>query len=359
MAEKLDEKSILDALQPSLTGLRPSKPALEAPLEAVAIEPSPLGVLAGFVSPNATGAITVWSGKGFNIVELPNRNMMTPPSNPKFQVKLNAYREQLTFTRFAGDAPAPNRGNIQPDIDIRAIQYFQSIEDESGGGIHAETGMWLLVPDPQLKGPPGEPMVARLGVVPHGDALLCQGFRIAHLSEKPPIFEVADTTPFTLDANGARINDTSANYLQVIEATPRPPGITPQIVRDPNLLLAQHLAGTRVLEMDVLVISANPIAGIDGVDGVFQQIGAKASIANIPFVVNNANSNSMTCIFWLERVRLQTGEEFRQLQYSQTVILDFPVLAANGQPSGIKWPHVSVATLREPGAPALPLGAEG
>ncbi|MCB9592796.1 MAG: hypothetical protein H6719_08690 [Sandaracinaceae bacterium] len=355
MSNPFDAKAILDALRPSLTGLR-GRAIVPEGVQPPSTQ-SPLGVLAGFVSDNATGPTTVWSGKGFNIVELPNRNMETPPNTPKFQVKLNAYTETLTFTRFENDEPAPNRGNSQPDMDIRAIQYFQSIADAvTKGGIHAETGMWLMVPDPKVPGPGGGPMLARLGVIPHGDSILCQGFSIGQrLENTPPQFEDADTTPFTLDANGNRVNDASAPYLQIIQSAPLPPGITPAIVRNPNVLLQQHLAGTTVLEMDVLILSANPIAGIDGVQGTFEQVGKAGGIVNIPFVVKNANSNSMTCIFWLEKVRDDaTGEEFLQVQYSQTVILDFQVLGANGTPVDIKWPHVSVATLREPGAPALP-----
>ena len=44
----------------------------------------------------------------------------------------------------------------------------------------------------------------------------------------------------------------------------------------------------------------------------------------------------MSAIFWVEKVEDATGNVFMQLQYTQTVILDF---------IGIKWPHISVATL--------------
>ena len=57
---------------------------------------------------------------------------------------------------------------------------------------------------------------------------------------------------------------------------------------------------------------------------------------NIPFVVANANVTQFDAIFWIERVRQPDGSHFMQLQYTQTVILNF---------LGINWPHISVATL--------------
>ena len=60
-------------------------------------------------------------------------------------------------------------------------------------------------------------------------------------------------------------------------------------------------------------------------------------VENIPFVVTNANAISMKAIFWIEEVEHPHGfGHFLQLQYTQTVILNF---------LGIDWPHISVATL--------------
>jgi len=59
-------------------------------------------------------------------------------------------------------------------------------------------------------------------------------------------------------------------------------------------------------------------------------------LVNIPFITANANATKIEAIFWIERVRLSDGTEFLQLQYTQTIILDF---------ADIAWPHISVATL--------------
>jgi hypothetical protein len=61
-------------------------------------------------------------------------------------------------------------------------------------------------------------------------------------------------------------------------------------------------------------------------------------IESIPFVGTNANvnANALSAIFWIETVENSDGSTFLQLQYTQTVILEFV---------GLKWPHISVATL--------------
>jgi hypothetical protein len=353
--KKPSAKAILEALRPSLRGLAPPKrtePELEVAVAAVDTQASVLGVLEGFTSKQEVGGRTLWTGKGFNIVQLPNRNMeVSPPESAKFQVMMHAYSEEFVITRFDGDLPAFNRGNSQGDIPIHGLEYHQKIIDVATNlPIHAETGMWLSVADPAIH---PSPMFVRQGVLPHGNTLLCQGFPLAtHASGVPP-FNVADITPFTLDAAGKRKNDSNDSYRDVIRNVALPTGITAAIRDDPNMLLLQHLDGTTIVDMDVLLVSALPIADIDRVSGVFAQVGAKGVMGNIPFNVKNANANSMTCIFWLETVRDQSGATFKQLQYSQTVILDFEVRDAAGVPTPIKWPHVSVATLREPGAPPL------
>jgi hypothetical protein len=61
--------------------------------------------------------------------------------------------------------------------------------------------------------------------------------------------------------------------------------------------------------------------------------------ANTFFLTENASANHVTATFWIERVKKpHTDGHFLQLQYTQTVMLDF---------NGLRWPHVSVATLRK------------
>ena len=63
---------------------------------------------------------------------------------------------------------------------------------------------------------------------------------------------------------------------------------------------------------------------------------ALGAIGNIPFLVPNADVADVSATFWLERVKNPTGAFFLQLQYSQSVLLNFNTLS---------WPHVTVATL--------------
>ena len=91
-------------------------------------------------------------------------------------------------------------------------------------------------------------------------------------------------------------------------------------MNDPNVLLTAALAGLTVLHTEVLIVSSTPNGGV----------------ANIPFVVENADAVSVSAIFWIETVQNESGGVFLQLQYTQTVLLNF---------GGESWPHVSVATL--------------
>jgi hypothetical protein len=53
-------------------------------------------------------------------------------------------------------------------------------------------------------------------------------------------------------------------------------------------------------------------------------------------LATNAAANSLAANYWIETVMNRDGTRFLQLQYSQTVILDF---------FGLNWPHITVATL--------------
>jgi len=66
-------------------------------------------------------------------------------------------------------------------------------------------------------------------------------------------------------------------------------------------------------------------------------------IENMPFLVTNADAALFFATFWIETIRRPSGH-FLQLQYVQTVMLNFPVL---GTTTNLSWPHVSVATLRK------------
>lgn len=282
-----------------------------------------------------------WIGTGFNLIEIPNMNQAPPgpPPADKFKVILNSTSETLTFSPIGGDII--NRGNAQQDIAFMGLHYLQQVNDVNlppgENGIHLETGLFLNLPngtDPAV-----QPTIARLGSIPHGDSILVQGsfFTV----QGGPKFEVADPTPFTI-VDGKRVNDTSANYLAILNNTPPPPGVSEDIVMNPNLLLENDIKGQNIISTIVILLDANPIDGVAN-QGVTAPVGG---ITNIPFVDVNANAISISAIFWIETVLNTDGSTFLQLQYTQTVILDFPVSAPDGSIVDIKWPHISVATLK-------------
>ena len=283
-----------------------------------------------------------WVGTGFNLIEVPNMNQAKPgpPPPDKFRVILNSTSETLVFSSIAGDII--NRGNAQEDISFLGLHYLQQVSDVNlpvgNNGIHLETGLFLNVvkSDDPVEGP----NIARLGSIPHGDSILAQGRSFT--VNGGPQFEVADPTPFTI-VDGKRVNDTSANYLALLKNATPPPGIPQEAIMNPNLILSNAIKGQNIIKTVVILLDANPIDGVSNVPAST----AVGGITNIPFVNVNANASTISAIFWIETVQKTDGSTFLQLQYTQTVILDFPVFGAppENPVTPIKWPHISVATL--------------
>jgi hypothetical protein len=63
---------------------------------------------------------------------------------------------------------------------------------------------------------------------------------------------------------------------------------------------------------------------------------ANGGISNIPFIVSNADTVSFNSVFAIETVQKPNGDQFLQLQYSQTALLNF---------NGFSFPHITVGTL--------------
>ena len=299
-----------------------------------------------------------WTGTGFNLIELPNMNQAKPgpPPTDKFKVMLNNTAETLVFSDIDGEII--NRGNAQSDIAYLGLHYLQSVSDvnlpKGENGIHLETGLFLNLPsgtDPNV-----QPSIARLGSIPHGDSLLAQGtfFTVPGGPQfgtppvppfppvLPPILPIADPTPFTI-VNGKRVNDTSETYLSLLKNAIPPKGIPKDAIMDPNSILRNAIVGQNIIETTVIFLDANPIEGVCNPNAIKNAGG----ITNIPFINVNANANSLTAIFWIEKILNKDNSITWQLQYTQTVILDFPVFGAppKSDVTPIKWPHISVATL--------------
>lgn len=296
-------------------------PAAPAPPDFRAASPTltrfqqlgPLGELPG-----------TWAGHGFNLIARPDHQ----GGNDIF-LELNPTDEHLSLSAIGG--AIPNRGSVQNDIELFGIHYLQQISDHStGGAIHIEPGLWLNIP--ATTDPEQGATVARLATIPHGTAVLGQG--TAFEQEGGPKIQPANTVPFPVGGappapgtpNPFPEYDLSSN--SVFRTTPTPAGVTQRLVTDPNSLLVDDIAGQTITQTIVLAVTSVPPTGVTA-------FGPGAE--DIPFLGPNATVGEFSAIFWIEKVRYG-DREYLQLQYTQTVLLNF---------ADLSWPHVSVATLRK------------
>jgi len=100
---------------------------------------------------------------------------------------------------------------------------------------------------------------------------------------------------------------------------------------DPDSLLAAAIADQTITETAGLEIST--AAG--------SVTSAFGGAENIPFLITNAQVKQISATLWIELVQQPdpySDRHFLQLQYTQTVLLNF---------AGLNWPHVTVATLKK------------
>ncbi len=258
---------------------------------------SPLGLLA-----NLAGT---WSGAGFNLIALPNKQ-----HNQSFRLMLNATTETIQFNSIGG--AVPNRGSAQGDINIFGLTYLQRVNDaQTHEGIHIEPGIWLNVPPTTAPAAPAS--IVRQSTIPHGDSLLAQGTASA-VAGGPQIAPVSSKPT----GNSPLLHQ--LGYLDPYGHSNLPPGMKQGYVGNMNQALLDDIAGQHIVNTVALQVSSLPVGGI----------------VNIPFITTNANATRMEATFWIETVQRPDGSQFLQLQYTQTVILNF---------LNIDWPHISVATL--------------
>jgi len=259
------------------------------------------------------GLIGTWSGnKGVNLVAVPNQQ-------GGFKLLVAPYSETLTITALS--SPTPNRG-LHEIQQLPTLMYSLSIYNSIDNSLmHAENGVWNLI-DP---GVDNGFDILRLGSIPHGDSMTALG-TASVTKGRPKIDATLDSTP--TGPGIPPLGYSEAQYNQVIV-----PGFSNRL---PNKWLIQHLdeqekAGQKVTStVNLPVSTAN-----------------KGGISNIPSLVNNANPVRVDSVFWIETVHdANTGQDFKQLQYSQNVLIDFPI-GPKFDPVGgrITWPHISVNTL--------------
>jgi len=275
---------------------------------------SPLGPLAGLAGK--------WSGRGFNVIWRPNHT----PGQDRF-LELNVTSEQIEFDPISG--PIPNRGLLQPDINMFGLTYLDQISDANvKAGLHIEPGLWAAVP--KTSNPNIGPTVVRLASIPHGTTVVAQG--TASTAAAAPNIASIGIKPFTIGQPKSTIDfpeQTLTNHTSFRTAGAGLTGVTQAMVNDPNTVLHAAIAGQHITSTTTLHVSTtdSPVPGGGTANTAFLKGGAQGP---------NAVAATVTATFWLETLQGQSA--VTQLQYSQIVLLNF---------NGLSWPHVTVGTLHK------------
>jgi hypothetical protein len=275
---------------------------------------SPLGPLAGLVGK--------WSGRGFNIIWRPNHTA----GQDRF-LELNVTSEQLEFTAISG--PIPNRGLLQPDINMFGLTYLQQISDANlNAGLHIEPGLWAAIP--KTSNPNVPPTVARLASIPHGTTIVAQG--TASTSAAAPVIPNTSIKPFSIGQPTPEFDfpeQTLTTQTSFRTSGAGLTGVTQAMVNNPNSILQAAIAGQHITATTTLHVTSTdtPVPGGGTANTAFLKGGPQGP---------NAVAASVNATFWLETLQGQTAPT--QLQYAQTVLLNF---------NGLSWPHITVATLRK------------
>ncbi|KAK2125311.1 hypothetical protein NOF04DRAFT_1372977 [Fusarium oxysporum II5] len=269
--------------------------------------------------------------------------------------------------------------------------------------LHFEPGLWMRVPQvedmPELAA-----SFCRMGSIPHGTTINAQGFRHAITSKGAPDIDPTDITPLLIEqVEIPPINEPHKTATELEkkrfdnqdadkDATRRLPQdlspfiangtITQKIIDDPNTILRQANEGKDIIENSMFIVSTNAPPGAfgGGTSNIGFNIGSdegKKTGASREKKSGNANAVDVTAQYWVSKIRaeveldpsMRVGQKvspasqgprdavpefyidkeveipsckktvtvaYTQIQYSQMVMLDF---------NGIKWPHVTVATL--------------
>jgi hypothetical protein len=267
-----------------------------------------------------------WAGTGLSLIARPHFGLEA--KNGLF-LQLNLLRESIEFTTIG--SPVFNRGSEQGDIAIYGVTYLHRVTDAvTGEALHIEPGMWLNIP--ATTAPTASASIARLGTIPHGNAFCTVGF-IQHAEfNRIPEIPPANVIPFPI--GGKPPAPGSANSLEeynlkiptAMRSHPLPQGITQDVVNDPNQMLRETLARQVHEEGKVL----------NWITRLITTTLDDHSIGNIPFITANANTLKLESVFAIESVTDANGDEFLQLQYSQTALINF---------RGRSYPHITVGTL--------------
>jgi len=314
-------------------------------------------------------------------------------------LELNLTSESLTFSPSLGSVPNRGSLQ-QGDVFLNGIPYLQAISDVTTPGqttgIHVEPGLWMSVPATTI--PAEGPTLVRMASIPHGTTIEAQG--TSSVITGAPTIPKVNITPFATPANGIPPGPVPpgtisfASQTATNQGTPRIPQdltsfiangtITQAMLDDPNSVLRNIISKQTIISTTVISIATNPSAPLfaGGTDNIAFLTGDPTITLKSPLSAPppkaNAQTLQMTATFWIETVQhkilvpifklgqpallvkgpasipgqpvptfsltppveitepRQITVTSTQIQYSQTVLLNFNTLS---------WPHVSVATL--------------
>ena len=288
-----------------------------------------------------------FADRGWNMIALPFSDPNSPDGgDPRdYCVLSNQYNETLLLKE--ADKGVPNRGVIR-DVDTNldqiliALDYEQFIrqiksEDSPVSGkakeaeaapIHHEPGLWLQILNHHQPGA----NIARLGTIPHGNSLLALG-TADELGENPSV-TIPEVNPFPfLSATQVPLDqEPLAGYLQPYDAF-----VAPNNTFFPPNLDLRNLHG--------LLQASTPANIKSGIKYTVSTNIETGGIANIPFIVDQADAAQMDSTFWVYELD-ELGEDNQPvmvMQYMQVVMLDF--FDKRDGSGKIRWPHVSLNTM--------------
>ncbi|KAF5563233.1 hypothetical protein FNAPI_2733 [Fusarium napiforme] len=242
----------------------------------------------------------------------------------------------------------------------------------------------------------------RMGSIPHDTTINAQGFDPAQTFKGAPKIDPTSITPLVIPQDGIPImkpnetvtlepkrfenqdadKDTTRRLPQDLRDFVANGTITQQFIDDPNTILRQANEGKDIIENTMFIVPTNAPPGAfgGGTSNIGFNIGSnegkKAEVSREK-KSGNANAVDVTTQYWVSKIRtkveldpsMSVGQTvspasqgprdavpefyidenveiasskktvtvaYDQLQYSQMVMLDF---------NGLKWPHVTVATL--------------
>jgi hypothetical protein len=268
------------------------------------------------------------------------------------------------------------------DIELFGLTYLQKIIDTvTGGALHIEPGIWVHIPSQDTG---TTQSVARMGNIPHGNSLLAQGtaIRINPFTGNPfdpDVKSAANTAPFAIGTpmpvprtlggfppyDLSNLSSAAVNFRTPAGNSPAIPlpttilGVPMQdVILDPTKLLTAALSDQVIESMVVISIATVPSLLQLQPDqsgkpqppkDILAGLGTGGGVEDILFLKANANVATVFATFWIEKIKGPSPDTgFMQLQYVQTVLLDFPVVNPGSPPGALlSWPHVSVATLQK------------